>query len=395
MRIGAFRAINTADADNVVVARPTGFEKGEDIAVCCSDVVPKLVHHLRGCHGRRAAVLARAFPGSYELISHFATTPFKHKFFRKMTTTEGVLAEELKAAIRRKQAKHDPLLAALTKKSLLRLDKPVLLSQQELFTVAAAECTLDAMKASSAPCCVWKPSARYSTLQRCESTLAAELANTNDNKGPRSIFEIQGLSVKVSDEAVALLDGLDIFDEGALLSMGSTFTPFHVEDYCLQNMATLQRVHKNASDACKVWFITTDPIKGQDLRRAHYREVCMEVIEGADYVIVQQEGQTIYVPPLAYHAVLTVYSENVVAVEERFTLLCGTFFADVRRGSLWRESISTWMRGHQTGVQHGDKKSVLKKYAKYVKSPAVRRGRSKRQRGKERASKAIAKRWKE
>jgi hypothetical protein len=52
---------------------------------------------------------------------------------------------------------------------------------------------------------------------------------------------------------------------------------------------------------------------GQDLQRAHYREVCMEVIEGADYVIVQEEGQTIYVPPLAYHAVLTVYSENVVA----------------------------------------------------------------------------------
>jgi hypothetical protein len=79
----------------------------------------------------------------------------------------------------------------------------------------------------------------------------------------------------------------------------------------------------------------------------------MEVIEGADYVIVQEEGQTIYVPPLAYHAVLTVYSENAVAVEEHFTLLCGTFFADVRRGSVWRESISAWMRGHQTGVQHG------------------------------------------
>jgi hypothetical protein len=119
----------------------------------------------------------------------------------------------------------------------------------------------------------------------------------------------------------------------------------------------------------------------------------MEVIDGADYVVVQEEGQTVYVPPLAYHAVLTLYSETVPS-EERFTLLCGTFFADVRRDSLWRESISLWMRSHQTGFQHGDKKSVLKKYAKYVKSPAVRRRRSKRQRGKERASKAVRKRWK-
>jgi hypothetical protein len=284
----------------------------------------------------------------------------------------------------------------LTKKSLLRLDKPVLLPH-ELFTAGAAERALDALKATNAPCCVWKPSDRYRTLQRRESSLATELAasaTTDSERGPRNIFEIQGLSVKVSDEAATLLDGLDIFDEGALLSMGSTFTPFHVEDYCLQNVATLQRVHKNANDACKVWFITTDPIKGQDLRRAHYREVCMEVIEGADYVVVQQEGQTIYVPPLAYHAVLTLCSENV-AVEERFTLLCGTFFADVRRDSLWRESISTWMRGHQTGVQHGSNKSVLKKYAKYVKSPAIRRRVSKRERRSEKASKAIAKRWKE
>jgi hypothetical protein len=120
----------------------------------------------------------------------------------------------------------------------------------------------------------------------------------------------------------------------------------------------------------------------------------MEVIERADYVIVQQEGQSVYVPPLAYHAVLKVYSENVVAVEEHFTLLCGTFFADVRRGSVWRDSISTWMRGHHTGVQHGNVKSVLKKYAKYVKSPAIRRGSSKRQRRSEKAPKAIAKRWK-
>jgi hypothetical protein len=48
----------------------------------------------------------------------------------------------------------------------------------------------------------------------------------------------------------------------------------------------------------------------------------------------------------------------------------------------------------QKGFQHGKKRSVLKKYAKYVKSPAIRRKPSKRRRGKERASKAVVKRWK-
>jgi hypothetical protein len=305
------------------------------------------------------------------------------------------LSDELLTTIlrRQQQVQDDPLL--LTRKRLLRLNEPVLLPQ-ELFT--AAERTLDTLKATDAPCCVWKPrSDRYGTLHRCESKLSTELATGTANKNrradSRSIFEIQGLNVKVSGMAAALLEGLDIFDEGALLSMGSTFTEYHVEDYCLQNVVTLQRVHKEASDVCKVWFITTDPVKGQNLRRAHYRNVCMDVIDGADYVVVQEEGQTVYVPPLAYHAVLTLYSENIPP-EERFTLLCGTFFADVRLGSVWRESISLWMRSHQTGFQHGNKKSVLKKYAKYVKSPAVRRGRSKRQRGKERASKAVRKRWK-
>jgi hypothetical protein len=212
-------------------------------------------------------------------------------------------------------------------------------------------------------------------------------------KLPRSTFEVQGLNVKASDDAAAFLDGLDIFDEGALLSIGSTFKACHVEDYCLQNVATLQRVHEKASDACKVWFITTDPVKGQNLRRAHYRNVCMEVIDGADYVVVQEEGQTVYVPPLAYQAVLTLYSETVTS-EERFTLLCGTFFADVKRDSLWRESISSWMRGHQTGFRHESSKGLLKKYAKYVRSPAVKRRPSKRQRRKEKGSNAIRKRWK-
>ncbi len=95
--------------------------------------------------------------------------------------------------------------------------------------------------------------------------------------------------------------------------------------------------------------------------------------------------------PLAYHAVSTIYSDQV-RPEERYTLLCGTFFADVRLGSLWRELISVWMRGHQTGYRHESKKRLLKKYVKFFISPGITRRSSKRQRRKDKASEAIRKR---
>jgi hypothetical protein len=80
----------------------------------------------------------------------------------------------------------------------------------ELFT--AAERTHGVLKATDAPCCGWKPSDRYSTLQQYKSTVAAEVsAAAVDGGVPCSVFEIQGLDVKTSNEAVTLLDGLDIF----------------------------------------------------------------------------------------------------------------------------------------------------------------------------------------
>jgi hypothetical protein len=79
------------------------------------------------------------------------------------------LSGELKAAILRKQV---TLLStssvSLTKRSVLRLNEPVLLSH-ELFT--AAERKLDALKATDAPCCVWKPSDRYSTCNGANQQL--------------------------------------------------------------------------------------------------------------------------------------------------------------------------------------------------------------------------------
>jgi hypothetical protein len=238
-------------------------------------------------------------------------------------------------------------------------------------------------------CSVWKPNERSGALQSSSSRLSDELRL--DRCRPRAIFEIQDIDVHVSDDGAALLNGFDIFDEGAVLSLGATFTPYHVEDYCLQNIATLQRSHKNASDACKIWFIVTDA-KGQNLRRMQYRSVCVAMVESADYVLVQQEGQTIYVPPLAYHAVLTAYAASVPR-DEQYALLCGTFFADLRKASLWRKSISQWARTHQTGYRHGSDDCLHEKYLKYVQDSSRSKRPSKKQKRRSKASNASKARW--
>jgi hypothetical protein len=178
-----------------------------------------------------------------------------------------------------------------------------------------------------------------------------------------------------------------------MLTLGSTFTQFHVEDYALQNICTLQRIHKKGSDAFKIWFITTDPTKGQALRRAQYHTMCLDVIQGAEFVLVQQKGQTIYVPPLAYHAVLTVYSTSVSS-NDQYVLLCGTFFADLRAKSIWRESISLWMNNHQTGYRHGSSQCLLEKYVKFATNQTSTKRPSKKQKRKEKASEAAIMRWK-
>ena len=304
-----------------------------------------------------------------------------------------VLPSELKnAVLSRLREQGDSVFVARpwTKEDLLRLNKPGIFPH-EMFT--AAERTLQALRNSDAPCSVWEASDRYGVLTRCPSSLAKELGEKKLSLSrPRGVFDIQNLNVTMAHVAEELLDGFDIFDEGALLSLGSTFTSFHVEDYCLQTMSTLQRVHSRAADACKIWFVTTDPVKGQNMRRAQYHCLCLSVIECADYILVQQEGQTIYIPPLAYHAVQTVYSETVVT-EERFSLLCGTLFADLRKESLWRGNVSLWMRNHQTGHRHGSTKCLLKKYVKYVEDPVISKRPSKKQKRKEKAASASATRW--
>lgn len=191
------------------------------------------------------------------------------------------LPQELRDAIVGKLQTQETLLhdGELTKGAVFDLAKPVLLSHQ-VFT--AAEPTLPVLKATDAACCVWKPCERSGVLQRCPSRLSEELRL--ERCRPRAVFEIQDLDVDVSSDGAALLNGFDIFDEGAVLSLGA---PYHVEDYCLQNITTLQQSHKNASDACKVWFIVTDPVKGQHLRRAQHHSVCAALVESADYVLVQ------------------------------------------------------------------------------------------------------------
>lgn len=283
------------------------------------------------------------------------------------------------------------LVEPLTKTSILRLDRPVVLNQ-EMFCVA--QLSLEALMNAGAVCNVWERSERLGVLERVAVKLSPDMRPSNGIS--RVFMDIQGLSKTVSASGEALLNGFDIFDEGEVLSFGSTFTPHHVEDYCLQNIATLQRVHDCPTDSFKVWFVTStaNATNGQKLRRSHDQRIGTDLVESADYVLVQLEGQTVYLPPLTYHAVLTGYS---VTCKERFALLSGTCFADTRNGSLWRDCLPVWVRNHQTGYRHGSKKSVLKNYVKFLdKEENGRRRPTKKRKTKTlsiRAKRAAQKRW--
>jgi hypothetical protein len=107
---------------------------------------------------------------------------------------------------------------------------------------------------------------------------------------------------------------------------------------------------------------------------------------------VQLEGETIYIPPLLYHAVLTCYSHRV-PTHDRYTVLSGILFADVREGSLWRKCLPMWVQNHQTGHRHGDKSAVNKKYEKFFDDRVEKRP-SKKQKRSSKAAHASLARWK-
>ena len=118
----------------------------------------------------------------------------------------------------------------------------------------------------------------------------------------------------------------------------------------LANFQTLQ--HCGTTSVFKIWFIVVDPNRGQLLRQSQDHVVSERIISECDYILVQQPGQTVYLPPLVYHAVLTCYGSNVEP-RNQFTMLAGIFFADTRPGSVWRERLPVWSKYHHTGHRHG------------------------------------------
>jgi hypothetical protein len=225
-------------------------------------------------------------------------------------------------------------------------------------------------------------------MQRHEGVNMADALMDETAPLPRGLFDISGLGRTVSVTAEKLLDGFDFVDEGELISLGETFTQYHVEDSAMANIQTLQRVHKRVHDAFKVWIFTKD----QSQRRAQFKTPSVEMIKNADNVLIQLEGQTVYIPPLVYHSVLTCYSKHVSA-EDRYTILSGRMFADTREGSLWRKSLPVWVQNHQTGRRHGSKESVFKRFAKYLPVEGEQRPPSKKERRSLKARTASSARW--
>lgn len=278
-------------------------------------------------------------------------------------------------------------------RTMLRMNKPAVFPEE--FFVVKQTTMVSLKKKKKATCAVWVPNERTERLQQQSLPLPQALDKYLDV--PYAIYDICGLDWQNLDMAKHLLQDCDIFDESSVLSVGETYTRYHVEDHALENFQTLQRVHKNSGEAFKIWFFSIDPDRGQSLRRAQDHMVSERLVHDADYVIVQLEGQTMFIPPLVYHAVVTAYAAHVPA-EKQYTLMSGTLFADIREGSLYLERLRIWVQKHQTGHRHGLNVAALP--IGYDELLNMRRGTetsetvTKKQKRKKKASLASLARWK-
>lgn len=206
------------------------------------------------------------------------------------------------------------------------------------------------------------------------------------------IFDICGLTRDVTPKMRNFFRReFDVYDDGAVISLGQTFTKYHVEDLALANIQTLQRVHRSRDAAFKIWFIETSPARGLMLKRANEHTMSPRLARDAEFIVIQREGDTIYLPPLCYHAVVTAYG-NRVPLRDQYAVLSGTFFADLREGSVWRERLPLWLESHHTGRRHG---SIEVRYAQYLPSKGQRSERrpSKKRVRKDKATAALLQRW--
>jgi hypothetical protein len=164
-------------------------------------------------------------------------------------------------------------------------------------------------------------------VEKIELTVRDALERLSMLGNGGGIFDICGLSRKVTKKMHDFCHGdCDVYEDGAVISVGQTLTKYHVEDLALANVQTLQRVHTSEGEAAfKVWFIACNPSRGLKLKRANEHSVSPRLVRDAEFIVIQREGDTIYLPPLAYHAVVTAYSTNV-SPSMRYTLLSGDLF---------------------------------------------------------------------
>lgn len=125
---------------------------------------------------------------------------------------------------------------------------------------------------------------------------------------------------------------------------------------------------------------------GQQWRRAQDHQISERLVHNAE-----REGDTLYVPPLWYHAVVTVFADSVSA-NAQFSAACSILFADVTAGYLWRERVRDWVQAHHTGARHGVVSKVHRKYQKFL-SPTRKVGKPKKRVPASKASKAAKARW--
>jgi hypothetical protein len=198
-------------------------------------------------------------------------------------------------------------------------------------------------------------------------------------------FDAERLKSKpLFDEGCVFSDGVDVWSEGCIINRGPTLTRWHVEDQCLATLCTLAPIHGKRG-CFKVWCLAR-PTTGQQARRA-VSSNWLECLEHAETVIVQREGDSVYIPPLHYHTVQTFFCQHVEATL-RFSVLCGVGLADTREGSIWRRRIAAWAANHHTGHSHGSMDAVREDYRQFVKKPKPPTSRK-----RNRFSRAVSARW--
>ena len=108
---------------------------------------------------------------------------------------------------------------------------------------------------------VWKRRERSRVLERRKVPLAAAVREAAASAAPYSIFDISGLRSVASANARDVLDGFHVINEGVLMTFGETFTPFHVEDYAMANVQTLQRAHSDPAVGAAAAVVTAPVAK--------------------------------------------------------------------------------------------------------------------------------------